>query len=649
MLNTLAGGAGLALQAALFASIYLLASPRRGRSVALLYAAMVAVNGYGLVLLGAMLLGLPWQSANLLLAAAGAVALVALAPRLRRPWSAALPLLRRHWGAIAIATAILLVHVVAATLAPELSIDGQLYHGPALAQLVQQGTIWGWETPNQYIYYTDLTMVGGINLATFTGPAVFDNGLQIPHLVILMLAINAALRLRFAASWVRLALTALLICAPVVWIQPRILYVDVAYAAAIVALVVMIAAIPHTRTLDLVVAATAAAAIVAIKPTGLLTGALLILAFFVVTVRRARAAGIRPGAAIGRLLLVFAPAGVLAAGFYLRNFVVFGNPVYPVRTKFGPVELPGIIDLSVFASGERGSGLVDPFRWFSYAANIADGAVRGVLKVDYDPRSGGFGHMPLVVLILAAALIVAQTVLARRRPPAAAEATRPSTWRPQAWMAGAALVILLVQPATFDSRYVIGPTLLLGMALLVTSVTPARARIVEVVAASLALAFVVGQVVWTERAVFPGLSDIRALRSLPEVYQPITPGGVWGRGEAIAWLPDDECYDIALQTSGGVSAEGMRESTVLSTLPYALYGPSLCNDVQPMQIENYGRNGFRMDDPIPVADFLLLYSEDMERWRLLAPDAAECWSRVQEVPGTDAFPTDVVVLRNDCR
>ncbi|BDZ45894.1 hypothetical protein [Naasia aerilata] len=338
MLNTVAGNVGLLLQAVLFAGTYLLAAPRRGRPVALLYAAMVAVNGYALVLLGAMLLGIPWQSANLILALAAGVSLASapLRSRLRRASADIAPILRRNWGAIAIVGALVLVQGVAAALAPELSIDGQLYHGPTLAQLVQQGTLWGWDAPNQYLFYTDLTMVSGLNLATFTGAAVFDNGIQIPHLVLLMLAINAALRTRFARSWIRMALAALLVTAPVVWMQPRILYVDVAYAGALVALVVMIATVRHTRSLDFVVAGIAGVSIVAMKPAGILTGALLLVAYAAVAVWRLRRDGARVLPTLGRILAAFVPAAVLASGFYLRNFVVFGNPVYPVKTKVGP-------------------------------------------------------------------------------------------------------------------------------------------------------------------------------------------------------------------------------------------------------------------------------------------------------------------------
>ncbi|BDZ45895.1 hypothetical protein [Naasia aerilata] len=272
-------------------------------------------------------------------------------------------------------------------------------------------------------------------------------------------------------------------------------------------------------------------------------------------------------------------------------------------------------------------------------------------KVDYDPRSGGFGYLPLLVVLLLVALLLAQAVwLRRRRRAGNASLVRGGGWRAQGVIVVLALIILLVQPATFDARYVIGPTILLLTALLLTTLTVTAPLVFEVVAGVLALLAVVGQVAWTEKMVFPGLSDIRLLRALPESAQPITPGGVWGRGEPISWLPDDEgCYDIALQTSGGLSEAGMRESALLSTLPYGLYGPSLCNDVEPIQIESYESTGFRFADPIPTADYLVLYQDDLARWRRLVPDSADCWVRVQEIDGNENYPTAVDVLRNECR
>ncbi|THG30817.1 hypothetical protein [Naasia lichenicola] len=651
MLNMLAGAVGLVVQAAIFATVYLISAPRRGRSLAILMGLLVAVDGYAVVCLGAMLLGIPWTAFNPILAVVIGLSLVSsrLRGRLRRTSDSVLPLLRRHVGALAIVAAVVLVQVVAAALSPELSIDGQLYHGPVLAELVQHGTIWGWDVPNQYMFYTDLTMVTGLNLATFTGATVFDNGIQIPHLAILIAAISALLRPRFPSSWSRAPFAALMVTTPVIWMQPRILYVDLGYAAAIVAAIALMTLIRRPRTPDLIVLAVTVLAIPAMKPAGLLTGALLIGVAVVVMAIRGRNSGARDVLrGVARFAIALLIVGPAAAAFYLRNLIEHGSPVYPVTTSFGPIVFPGIIDFSVFASGDRGSGLVDPLRWKTYADNLLLGMTQGVLKTDYDPRAGGFGYMPLIVLVLAIALVAVGLVVTRRGM------SRPSRflipWRPQLLMAVVAAVILLLQPATFDARYVIGPTVVLLCAILLFAPAAPPRRWVGALVATIALVAASAQILWTERNVYPGLGDVRALSSLNERYQPNSPGNPWGQGFASAWLPDapDECVKITVQTNGGVGSGGVLEATTLTTLPYALYGPGLCNDVIPVQLAQYTGSATRQEDPTVDSDFLVLYQDDETRWKRLLPDFSSCLTAVEDIDADVNYPIGVRVFANRC-
>lgn len=633
-----------------FLGVYLTAAPRRGRSLALLYAALAAVDGYALVVLGAMTVGIPWQAVN---AGLGVIGLGAItSPRLRsaasRPLRSMVSLLRREWATVAILAAVVVFQVLIVALTPELSIDGQLYHGPLLAQIVEHGTVWGWNAPNQYLFYSDLAMVGATNLATFTGSTLFDNGAQVPHLVVLMLALNVALRIRFPRAWVRMGLALLVVSAPVIWIQARILYVDIAYGAAVAALIVLIAANRRAHGSDVLFAAIAGASILAIKPTGLVTSALLVVVLLVASVWRRRRDGRTWVRSIGTPLGALAGPGVLALGFYVRNLIAFGNPVYPVKVSAGPITLPGIVDLSVFASGDRGSGLVDPLRWSTYFMSVLDGVRHGVTKLDYDPRSGGYGYMPLLVLLIAAGLVVAQfasTIRRDRRHELHLRGNLPV----QAALVGLAALVLVVQPSTFDTRYVMGPTAVLAAAALVTTVVRVGSRAFEVFAGGLALVLAIGQVAWVEINVYPGLAAIRELRGLPQVWQPVTPGNPWGRGQNVAWLPDDAstCARVVLQTEGGLGPAGMKERAALSTLPYGLYGAALCNVVTPVQLAGF-QAGSAQEDPFPTADFLVLYEEDVSSWEALMPELAACWGPVQTVPATDGYPQAVTILRDSC-
>src|SRR5262249_32987182 len=97
-----------------------------------------------------------------------------------------------------------------------------------------------------------------------------------------------------------------------------------------------------------------------------------------------------------------ARAGVLSAipavafgGFwYLKNIVVFGNPVWPFR--LGP--LPRVADLSTITQTPRGLvGLPEIVAILrSWIAEV------GVTSYPYDPRVGGMGLAWSVLLVLAA-------------------------------------------------------------------------------------------------------------------------------------------------------------------------------------------------------------------------------------------------------
>ncbi|KQZ84828.1 hypothetical protein ASD56_00035 [Microbacterium sp. Root166] len=599
-----------------------------------------------------MTLGIPWQVANVALGILALAAFMVSSVRraTARSVSAAAALLRREWGALAIVVVAVAFQAWMVVLLPELSIDGQLYHGPALAQLVQQGTVWGWQAPNQYMFYSDLAMVAALNIATFTGTTWFDNGAQVVHLVLLLLVINVALRVRFARAWVRLSLALLIVSAPVIWIQARILYVDIAYGAAVAALIVLIVMNRRAAGVDVLFAAIAGASILAIKPTGLTTSAVLLSVLIVVSVWRRHRAGKPWGPAIGVALAAVAGPALLACGFYIRNLMTFGNPVYPVQVTVGPISLPGIVDLSVFASGDRGSGIVDPVRWATYLASLAHGMRHGVTKLDYDPREGGFGQMPTMVIALTLIILIAQVAFALARSRAR---RMPLAWRGnlrmQAGLTVLALAVLLVQPSTFDARYVMGPTAVLAAAALLTTLVPMGIRFIDASAGVVALTLALGQIVWVEMNVYPGVAALRELRILPEMWQPVTPGNPWGRGANVSWLPDDagSCSRVVLQTEGGVGASGMMERAALSTLPYGLYGESLCNIVTPVQL-GAQTAGTARSDPLLTADFLIFYDRDLERWEALMSEGAACWTPLISIEATENYPEAVTVLQDTC-
>ena len=653
MLHAVAGSLGILVQIALFVGVYFLVFPTRGHARGVLYGALIAVYGYALIISVGLLLALPWPAVNVALAVGLGLALSSARIRrnLAEGWHGFTAAARTGWAAILILTIVVVFHVAVAVVKPELSVDGELYHGPVLALLVQSGSLWGWTPLNEFTYYTDLTMAGGVNLASFTGEARFDDALQVPHLVVLVLAINFALASRFPRAWMRIGLACLVVSAPVIWMQPRILYVDLAYGTAVAVSILLIALTRRFGAIDIIVSGVAISAILATKPTGILTSLLLAAVLAGVVIWRRMGAGERFWKALGVAALGIGIPAFAALSFYVRNFISFSNPVYPVQVSMGPVRFPGIVDLSVFTSGERGTGLVDPGRIAIYLDSIVAGIRDGVTKLDYDPRVGGFGHVPLMVLGIVVIVLVGQLVVFMLRRRSGTAVVTAGQWVPQLWILGLSVAILVIQPSTFDARYVIGPTVAIMVALLMTQFLVPTPRLVDVLAVSLALLLAGGQMIWNERNVYPGAASILQMRNLDSRWQPDTPGNPWGTPDAIDWLPssDDECFTIGVQTLGGLTASGMNEFSRFGTLPYGLYGDRLCNVLLPVTLDDgTARETGANEGDLPVTDFMVIYESDAEDWQDALPGGADCWVTVGTIESNPTYTEAAIVVRNTC-
>ncbi|WP_100810224.1 hypothetical protein [Microbacterium sp. BR1] len=645
------GSLGILVQLALLFGVAASLRSSRGTALAALYGALVAIVGYPLVVVALLFVNVPWQVTNVILAATivGAFALRSV----REPVLNGLRMIpsdaRRNWPALAIIVAALGIHWTIAAFKPEVSGDGMMYHGPILALLSQSGSLWGWDMVSQYMAYTDLTMVGAINLATFTGTAAFDDAAQIPHLFVLLLVLNVAFQRRFRSSTVRMCLAILIVSAPVIWLQPRTLLVDLAYGAAISTSIVLIAVVRHARPLDTMMCAMAIAGVLASKPTGIATSALL-LGFLVLAVI---VRGVRQRARVGPLLLHHASAALvpllLSLTFYARNLIAFGNPVYPVRVSLGPLDLRGVVDFSLFSSGDRGAGLVDLIRLRTFAEGLASGAMHGVTKLDYDPREGGFGYVPLWILILAVALLIAQAIVGVLRT--SRFAWRADLFVPAIIITALSIGVITLQPASFDSRYVIGPTVCILAATLAISPVLRPPRLIDAIAALCALILAGNQIWWTETHMNPGLRSVLDTRSYSADLQADTPGNPWGQGWRTSWLGDD-CSTIALQTSGGLDANGWQTDAPFAALPYPLYGPRLCNEVIGITIPGVVADGARQgaaEAALMTADYLVLYERDMAFWEAAYPASAQCWQRILTIPAFEgSFPEANAVLANTC-
>lgn len=655
MFTTFAGAVGLIVQLAIGLFTFALL-PNRSVAFRALAGSVAATYGYGLAISAGMFLAIPWQFSNLVFALALSAALLSQSIRaqLRESISELLRTGRRNWAAASVLIGATVFQFFVAGLKPELSVDGQLYHGPLLSNLVSTGTLWGWSATNQYVYYTDLTMATTVNLATFTNFTWFDDAAQVPHLLVLMLAVNWGLRQRFSSAFLRVAIAALIVTASVIWTQPRVLYVDLAYGAAVTVAMLLIAMVRHWGTGETLLAGIAIAGALATKPAGVLTGAVLFFALVIAlavwayrqydTVRLAWVPLIR------RIGLVVIPA-VMGLAFYLRNFVSFSNPIYPVKASIGRIQFPGIIDMSVFTSGDQGSGFVDLSRLKSYLNNIRDGVLHGVTKLDYDPRSGGFGHMPEYLAIIVVILLLIELVI-RIRARGSASPKPMRFWPMQLVMTALACTVLLVQPSTFDSRYVIGPTVVLALVGALFTLGAVIPILLQTLVGVLALLLALVQVRWTEAHVYTGLKSVLDLRGLSATSQPLTPGNPWGSPLSLSWLPqDDSCRHIAIETQGGIAAWGNPEVSQLAILSYGLAGPRLCNTVVPVVLTQYETSSgvpTATTDPFGSASYFIANEEHVPNWTSSIARFGQCWTPIQQIPAFGYGSQNLVVFKNQC-
>ena len=157
--------------------------------------------------------------------------------------------LRRLRWSLAVPLAIpFAVQITGAALKPEASIDGLLYHGPALANIVHEGSLFGWESANQYVYYSDLQMVLSALWLGATNVVSLEDAVQAPYVGVAALAVyvlsNQTSRYQLTRAW----LSCGAVVAPVIWTQARVLYVDVAAAGLLAAGMALV--VSYRRELD---------------------------------------------------------------------------------------------------------------------------------------------------------------------------------------------------------------------------------------------------------------------------------------------------------------------------------------------------------------------------------------------------------------
>jgi hypothetical protein len=494
---------------------------------------------------------------------------------------------------------------------PDGSIDGMLYHGVTMANVLNKSGLWNWSVGNAYSYYTDLGMIPAAQLARLTPTVQFDDLFGSVYLVLIFFLLQMVIG-KLVANQILIALSSLLILVtPVIWIHNRILYVDLMYAVALCT-AIYVCSLKRLRNWSVfALGVLSISALIGIKPTGIGIGiALLAVLLFKVALDR--------DIAVNFALFFTVLLSILGgAAFYIRNFAVWQNPFFPIRYSLAGIELPGIVDINVFASdGDREYSFVSPMRVMDFLTTVSHGIVNGVEKLDYDPRLGGFGKTPVLILISLALLYAAKPWFTRSRQVSSmltANQLDPGQGNLRAnllLMLILTIFALALQPNSFNSRYVIAPFVMLFVLLFSLILRSGRALNNPRPIAALIFLFILWSFRWNESNLFLGKASIDSAGISISSFNTGVSGGSWQQINAFEWVPKTTCVSIYVDKGPGVTSSGMVGYSVTDLLSYGFFGNRLCNEVH-FVTGGVPTNSIDLDF-LNRADFVVSFIENKE-------------------------------------
>jgi hypothetical protein len=273
--------------------------------------------------------------------------------------------------------------------------DSLGYHLPIAHDAVQVGRLREVPSPVPYVEtyprFADLVTTG---FRVLLGDERFVDLSQWPFLPILALACVRLGRHLGLGRVSAVAYGIAFVTVPIVYLQCATSYVDVAYAALLVAGIGYLV-VRHERLHD-VLATLFLGLAIATKPSG--PGAVALAATAMVARDLSRGAF----ASISRTLTVTAGAMVLGGKVYLENLLRHGNPVWPVELTLGPWRFEG----PVTQEHILGLQLSEAQRQWPWAKKLAVSWLFDHRPFAFDMRFGGlgigFGYVVVPLALLAA-------------------------------------------------------------------------------------------------------------------------------------------------------------------------------------------------------------------------------------------------------
>jgi hypothetical protein len=516
-----------------------------------------------------------------------------------------------------------------ASIKPESTIDGMLYHGQTLANILTRNGLWDWSVSSAYSYYTDLGMVVASQFSRISINVEFEDFVGTPYMILLFFLIKVTINSVAKSNAFSGLLSILILTTPVIWIQARILYVDLIYASALCAAIYILSIKAKLDSKLLILGALSIGALISIKPTGFAIAIILTATLFIRVVMAHKAKNVNKKTLL--LMFIFLSSGL---SFYIRNFAQWGNPFYPVRIRFGAFDFGGIIDYKLFAAdGEGASSFFSLSRILNFGSSVARGLTFGMEKLDYDPRISGFSRIPLVVLAILFLAVSIGKLLSiikskNKNLYILANYDQDKGKNPRILiMILLTIVTLSLQPNSFNSRYTIGPYII--SLLIVIRIIFKLNPIVKnqfFFPSIFTLLFIFLNIRWVENNVFLGLRSIENSKSQILNFNSGISGGSFQQENAFDWVPKSSCVSIYVESGPGVTAGGMTAFSVSDLFTYGFYGNRLCNEVTFVS-GGIPRNLIEKK-ALEDADYIVSFTENREKINSLSP---KCTSKLGNI------------------
>jgi hypothetical protein len=334
----------------------------------------------------------------------------------------------------------------------DLSWDGNLYHIPTLQFWAQRGYVHWIDQPSAALQwmngYPKAVELSAFILVRATGSSHLLTCGNLLFLPLAVLALACMARALGASSQAAVAVGAAYLLVPLNINQAVTAYVDIGYAACVIALfaaaLYTARCLLHEDRLPWTVVPLLGGAM------GLTVGAkspgpaavILVLALLVLLalMRRPRW---QPLAVLASTL---AAACTVGGYWHARNYLHTGSPLYPIGVKLGShVIFPGS---TVDANIAHANFLPTHVQAWPDAAQVAYTWLQGLTwpgkSFEYDTPVGGLGYFWILACAPALVILLVQYFRAT---------SRPARWRPFVWLLPVAIILFLITPMHWWSRY----------------------------------------------------------------------------------------------------------------------------------------------------------------------------------------------------